>query len=113
MTTNRTAELIADMEAQMAACLVSVANIDKQAAQQTAKQVSAHLSRHWGGQLLYFPKNHFGKLSERDAEIWRKFDGRNHAALAMEYDLTMQQIYKIVREAAAFHRAKNQIDMFA
>lgn len=112
MTDNRTAELIADMEAQMTACLVSVANIDRQSARATAKQVSAHLSKHWGGQLLYFPKNHYGRLSERDAEIWRKFDGKNHAALAMEYDLTMQQIYKIVREAAEYHRAKNQMDMF-
>lgn len=112
MTDNRTAELIADMEAQMTAYLVSVANIDPQSAQAAAKQVSAHLSKHWGGQLLYFPKNHYGRLSERDAEIWRKFDGKNHAALAMEYDLTMQQIYKIVREAAEYHRAKNQMDMF-
>ncbi|MBF0802913.1 MULTISPECIES: Mor transcription activator family protein [unclassified Neisseria] len=113
MTDNRTAELIADMEAQIASCLVSLANIDKQAARVTAKQVSGHLSRHWGGQLLYFPKNHFGRLSERDAEIWRKFNGKNHAALAQEYDLTMQQIYKIVRDAAEAHRAKSQIDMFA
>lgn len=112
MTDNRTAELIADMEAQMTACLVSVANIDRQSAQVAAKQVSAHLSKHWGGQLLYFPKNHYGRLSERDAEIWRKFDGKNHAALAKEYGLTMQQIYKIVREAAEYHRAKNQMDMF-
>ncbi|MFC3874892.1 Mor transcription activator family protein [Neisseria musculi] len=113
MTDNRTAELIADMEDQMAACLVSVADIGRREAVAAAKQVSAHLSRHWGGQLLYFPKNHFGRLSERDAEIWRKFDGRNHAALAMEYGLTMQQIYKIVREAAQHHRAKTQADLFA
>lgn len=112
MTDNRAAELIADLEEQMVACLVSVANIDRQSARVTAKQVSAHVSKHWGGQLLYIPKNHVGKLSERDAEIWRKFDGKNHAALAKEFDLTMQQIYKIVREAAEYHRAKNQMDMF-
>lgn len=113
MTDNRTAELIADMEDQIVACLVSTANLGRQEALAAAKQVSGHLSRHWGGQLLYFPKNHLGKLLERDAEIRRRFDGRNHAALAMEYDLTMQQIYKIVREAAEYHRAKNQPDMFA
>lgn len=112
MTDNRAAELIADVEDQVAACLVSVSQIDRQSARVTARQVAAHLSKHWGGQLLYIPKNHLGRLSERDEEIWRKFTGNNHAALAIEYDLTMQQIYKIVREAAARHRAKMQTDMF-
>lgn len=109
---NRPAELIADLEAQMVACLVSVSNIDRQTALVTAKQVSAHISTHWGGQLLYIPKNHLGKLSERDAEIWQKFNGNNHAALAKEYNLTMQQIYKIVKEASERERAKNQADLF-
>ncbi|STZ74810.1 Mor transcription activator family protein [Bergeriella denitrificans] len=109
----RAAELMVDLEEQIAACLVSVSNTDRQTARITARQVSAHISKHWGGQLLYIPKNHLGKLDERDAEIWRRFDGKNHAELAREFDLTMQQIYKIVRDAAAHHRAKRQIDLFA
>lgn len=109
----RKAELIADMEEHMVACLVSVTNISKQDARMAARQVAAHLTKHWGGQILYFPKNHLGRLSGRDAEIWRKFNGRNHAELAREYNLTVQQIYKIVREAQALHRKKTQADMFA
>lgn len=110
--TERAAELIVDLEAQVAACLVSVSAVDKQAARITAKQVSQYLAKHWGGQLIYFPKNHYGQLSERDKAIWQKFNGKNHAELAREYDLTMQQIYKIVKAAAAAERAKNQQDLF-
>ena len=113
MADNRAAELILDLEAQLVACLVSVSNIDRQAAKVTARQVSAHISKHWGGQLLYIPKNQAGVLSERDKEIWAKFDGRNHAALAQQYDLSMQQIYAIVRESMAIERAKKQQDLFA
>ncbi|UOO82777.1 transcriptional regulator [Uruburuella testudinis] len=113
MADNRAAELIVDLEEQLVACLVSVSTVDRQTAKVAAKQVSQHISKHWGGQLLYIPKNQAGILSARDAEIWQKFDGRNHAALAQEYDLSMQQIYTIVREAMAIARAKNQQDLFA
>ena len=113
MADNRAAELIVDLEAQLVACLVSVSNVDRQSAKVTAKQVAQHISKHWGGQLLYIPKNQAGQLSERDRAIWQKFNGTNHAALAQEYQLSMQQIYNIVREAMAHERAKNQQDLFA
>ena len=113
MADNRAAELIVDLEEQLVACLVSVSAVDRQAAKVAAKQVSQHISKHWGGQLLYIPKNHVGVLSERDKEIWAKFNGSNHAALAQQYDLSMQQIYAIVREAMAIEQAKKQQDLFA
>ena len=78
-----------------------------------AKQVAQHLSAHWGGQLLYIPKNHFGKLDERDKEIWAAFNGHNHAELARRYDLTMQQVYKILKQIGTKVRAKSQADLFA
>lgn len=112
MADNRAAELIVDLEAQLVACLVSVSVLGKQDAKITAKKVSQHISKHWGGQLIYVPKNQAGVLSARDKEIWRKFNGTNHAALAQEYQLSMQQIYNIVREAMATERAKNQQDLF-
>ena len=113
MADNRAAELIVDLEEQLVACLVSVSAVDRQAAKVAAKQVSQHISKHWGGQLLYIPKNQLGVLSERDKEIWAKCNGSDHAALAQQYDLSMQQIYAIVREAMAIARAKTQQDLFA
>lgn len=112
MADNRAAELIVDLEEQLVACLVSVSAVDRQAAKVAAKQVSQHISKHWGGQLCISPKSG-GVLSERDKEIWAKFNGSNHAALAQQYDLSMQQIYAIVREAMAIARAKTQQDLFA
>ena len=113
MTDNRAAELVADLEAQVVGCLVSVSNIGKSDARIVAKQVAQHLSAHWGGQLLYIPKNHFGKLDERDKEIWAAFNGHNHAELARRYDLTMQQVYKILKQTGTKVRAKSQADLFA
>ena len=34
--------------------------------------------------------------SQRDDEIWRKFNGKNHAELAKHYRLTVVRIYQIL-----------------
>lgn len=111
---DRTAELIADLADQLeAALLAQVPSLEKQDARMVSRHVSRYMAQHWGGQNLYFPKNYFGRLSARDQEIWEKFNGKNHVELAAEYDLTVQHIYRIVKEAAEYHQAKNQADLFS
>ena len=109
----RTAELIADMADQIEACLRSqLPEIGKDEARMVGRRVSRYMAQHWGGQNMYFPKDHYGRLSARDKEIWDKFNGHNQIELAAEYDLTMQHIYRILKAAAEHHRAKNQADLF-
>lgn len=112
MADERIPELVTDLEDQMAACLMRDLLIERQQAKEISKKVARHITNNWGGQLIYIPKNTLGQLSERDLEIWAQFNGRNHAALAKKFNLTVQQIYKIVKEASERERAKNQADLF-
>ena len=112
MADERVPELVTDLEDQMAACLLSELPIERKKALALSKKVARHITDNWGGQLIYIPKNHLGQLSERDMQVYRDFDGRNHAALVKKYHLTVQQIYKIVKEVGRRERAKNQGDLF-
>ena len=112
MADERVPELVADLEDQTTACLISVIKIDRQRAVAVAKMVARHITDNWGGQLIYIPKNHLGQIDERDMQVYREFDGRNHAQLAKKYNLTVQQIYRIVKEVGLRERAKNQMDLF-
>lgn len=113
MADERVPELVTDLEDQTAACLMSVANVEKRQAAAVAKQVARYITANWGGQLIYIPKNHLGQIGERDMRVYRDFNGRNHAELAKKYNLTVQQIYRIVKEVGMRERAKNQKDLFA
>jgi putative bacteriophage transcriptional regulator len=112
MADERVPELVTDLEDQMAACLLSELPIERKKALAMSKKVARHITDNWGGQLIYIPKNHLGQLSERDMQVYRDFDGCNHAALAKKYRLTVQQIYKIVKEVGRRERAKSQGDLF-
>jgi Mor family transcriptional regulator len=65
--------------------------------------------RQWGGGLIYIPKGDRHGRSQRDAAIWRAFDGHNHAELAHHYRLTVSCIYDIV----ARERARQQNEIFS
>lgn len=109
---NRAVELIVDLEAQLVACLMSVSPLKRHEAIELSKRVSGYLTKHWGGQQIYIPKNQRALLADRDRELFAKFNGRNHAALAKEYGLTMTQVYNIVRIAAQAYWADRQEDLF-
>ncbi|HEZ0652844.1 TPA: Mor transcription activator family protein [Neisseria meningitidis] len=113
MADERVPELVADLEDQAVACLMSVLPIKRQQAVEVSKKLSRHLTGNWGGQLIYFPKNLLGRVSERDMRIYKEFDGKNHAELARRYDLTVQHVYRIVKEVGMAERAKNQADLFS
>lgn len=52
----------------------------------------------WGGLTIYIPQGWMYDNNSRDEKIYAKFNGSNTMALAREYDLSMQQIYNIVRK---------------
>ena len=112
MADNRVPELVADLEDQAVACLMSVLPMERQQAVEVSKKLSHHLTSNWGGQLIYVPKNLLGRVSERDLKIYKEFNGKNHVELARKYDLTVQHIYRIVKEVGMAERAKNQGDLF-
>ena len=86
--------------------------LDKTQAKVVSKKVARFITDNWGGQLIYIPKNHIGKVSERDQQVYREFNGKNHAALSKKFDLTVQQIYRIVKAVGDAERSKRQTDLF-
>ena len=50
--------------------------------------------------------------AQRDLEILGKFNGRNHHALAVEYDMTENAIYKLLKRTQdrKFDRDQHKID---
>ena len=112
MADSRIPELIADLEAQACACLLSVAPVDKPTALHISKQLARHITANWRGQIIYFPKNVGGELDERDKQIYAEFNGKNHQQLAKKYDLAVQQVYKIVKAVGQAEALKRQQGLF-
>ena len=112
MADDRIPELVTDLQDQVEHKLIAL-KVDALTAKSIGVEVAAYITCNWGGQLIYIPKNHNGQLNARDIQIYAQFNGRNHAALAKKFDLTVQQIYRIVKEVGERERAKNQGDLFA
>lgn len=76
-----------------------------------ADQVDRVALRCGGGQF-YLPKGLALKLSQRDREIYERFNGRNKRELAREYGVTETRIDQIVAaiRRAEFERRQGKID---
>lgn len=104
-------ELLADLAAQVATKLVEC-GVGKDHAADIGMQTAEHIRTHWSGQPIYIPKGIAWEFAQRDIEIFQKFNGRNHAALAREYNLTVMRIYQIVKAVRAAQIAKRQGALF-
>ena len=56
------------------------------------------LVQHYGGSYIYINKPDTVTRKERDAEICRKFNGKNYCQLAQEYNLTENRIRSILKQ---------------
>ncbi len=59
-----------------------------------ADNIVEKVRKNWGGLPIYIKKK--TELDSRNAEICRRFTGKNHADLCCEFDLSYQQICKII-----------------
>ncbi|WP_286807719.1 MULTISPECIES: Mor transcription activator family protein [unclassified Marinimicrobium] len=87
-------------------------NIPEDRAEQCGSAVADDLAQHWAGQNITIPKDYRYKLTQRDLEIWDKFNGRNHLELAREYDLTVNAIYRIAKRIRKRAISRQQPDIF-
>lgn len=87
--------------------------LDEAVATDIARDYAHELARHFGGQLFYFPMDLAGTLSRRDREIFERFNGTNHEALARDFHCSVQQIYKIVDQVRREELARRQGRLFA
>lgn len=77
----------------------------------TAAATVEHFVARWGGLSLYIPRGGIGDNQSRDEEIYTKFSGINTFALAQEYNLSMQQIYNIIRRQRQERIDRDQLSL--
>ena len=113
---DRVPELVTDLQDQLTAQLLAAlpaGTLAPQDAKIIGIKVARFITDNWGGQLIYIPKNQGGQLTQRDLQIWAEFNGNNHADMAKKYNLTVQQIYRILKEVGGRERAKVQGHLFS
>jgi Mor family transcriptional regulator len=67
---------------------------------------------HFGGNPVYIPKIKAVDINKRNAEICRRFNGKNHADLVREFSLCYQQICKILAADRRKLSQKNVTDNY-
>ncbi|MGV3629148.1 MAG: Mor transcription activator family protein [Betaproteobacteria bacterium] len=70
-------------------------------------KIADFLCDHWGGQAIYVPFASHRKIALRNAEIYRKFNGKNQAALSTEFKVSLIHIYRILKKMNELARKKD------
>jgi Mor family transcriptional regulator len=83
-----------------------------QDAEEIARDTCEKLRHTFGGEQFYFPKG-----TELDTilvhhKIFKEFNGFNHAELARKFDMSIQNIYRIIKRAHKKHIDDMQPDLF-
>lgn len=105
-------ELLSDIADHVAEVLKEH-GIESDITEQAGNAVADHLSQTWAGSTICIPKDHRFKLSKRDLVILSKFKGNNHHALSVEYNLTENAIYKLLKRVQdrKFDREQGKLDL--
>ena len=85
---------------ELAACILQCLH---DSAVEPADRLSAEITEairlRFGGGLIYIPMGKAYLREQRDAGILKDFDGRNHAALAHRYRVTVSTVYEVLKHA--------------
>lgn len=100
-------EMLADLAEQAEERLAATGQ-DREQARAAGLALGQHMAAFFGNGLLYLCKGRMYEIELRDQAIYRRFNGSNHEWLAVEYRLTVQHVYRIVKRVGAAERAKRQ-----
>jgi Mor family transcriptional regulator len=70
------------------------------------------LGEYHGGRVIYWPRGDALRTALRHAEIYRRAKAGNIEQLAIEYQLSVPQVYRVLRQQHALHMAKIQGNLF-
>ncbi|MGS3515729.1 Mor transcription activator family protein [Escherichia coli] len=71
-------ELLVELAQHTSETVREIIDIEPEVADQIGQAVANRMMQVWGGQNVYFPMGMVWKVSQRDREIFREFNGRNH-----------------------------------
>lgn len=92
-------ELLIELAYYTSDTISQTLKISPELAAQIGEAVASRMLNTWGGQNIYFPMGLTWKLSERDREIYRAFNGHNHNELAKQFGLSVQWVYRVIKRA--------------
>jgi Mor family transcriptional regulator len=76
-----------------------------------SEKIVQTLQRYYGGIPVYLPKIKTD-LETRNAKIWQKFTGNNHAQLCREFNLSYQQVCRIIEIQRKRNNLTRSMDCF-
>lgn len=94
-------EIYRDLIDKGATAIVETVGLSEEQARAAVYCITEIIRRDWAGTQPYFSKGLAYEVTRRDREMYEKFNGSNHAALAREYDISVRQVYErinIIRE---------------
>ncbi len=71
--------------------------LSKSKSDEVARQAVHEICRVFSKQTMYICEDRQFDLNQRDLSLWQKFNGRNVTELAVEFDLSEVQVYKIIK----------------
>jgi Mor family transcriptional regulator len=86
--------------------------IDKAQTQQIAHEIAESVRMEWGGTPIYICKGQEYELTERDKEIYAKWNGRNRHEICREYNISYPWLCKIIKHQRKVMIKKSQVDIF-
>lgn len=105
-------ELLSDLAARAEQLLRAEGLPDTQA-RTVAFKIAECVRKHWGGQQVYIPIGREYEISQRDEQMWQKFNGHNHEDLVREFGVTLVHVYRVVGKMARLVRERDQGRLFA
>lgn len=94
--------------AQAAAQVLLGKGQTREFAQTTAFEITERIRTTVGGTNTYIPRGQDYELSQRDEEIYKKFNGRNYFELAQQFMLTEVRVRDIVKVGVRRDQARRQ-----
>ena len=109
---SRGPELLVDLADHCSDILQEMLGLPADRCDEIAKVLRRRMSKLWGGQQLYFPKDLIMEIEERDLQLVDEYNGRNRDELCLKYDISVSRFYHILRAVRAAELARRQADMF-
>ncbi len=106
-------ELLVELAQHTSETVREIIDIEPAIADQIGQAVANRMMQVWGGQNVYFPMGMVWKVSQRDREIFREFNGRNHHELARKFGVSLQWVYSVVKRVRKEELDRMQGKLFA
>lgn len=105
-------ELLSDLAEKTAEILRESIEIDPVTASHIGVKLARSIADKWKKQLVYIPEGLGMYIHERDLQIYKEFNGSNHAELARKYKISMQWVYSIIKKIQAIKMREVQPELF-